>query len=304
MRTKKIKLFKNKIIDYLAVFLLRVIAFLPWRAITLIGTIIGYFMCLFPNKNKYVATIQINKCFAHLGQTEINKLIKKSLINIGRNMLENICSVISHPNRSLKLIDEIHGLDELNQALKSDKAVVCLTSHLGNWEILNHFYGSLCNSTCFYRPLKKFKRLDTLIKNARTKNKNTVVPSTKRGILTIMKQVKAGAAVGIPIDPEPSLQAGIFVPFLGVQTLTSKFAHTLLTNNNACGFFMHAIRKKNGSFAIYIEPAPSAMYDQDATTATHAMSQVLEKYITLYPEQYLWSMKRFKNRPNNEIKWY
>jgi len=305
IKTIKTKLFKNSLIDYLAVFLLRTLALLPWRVISFIGIFVGYLLYLLPTRTKQVTTIQISKCFAHLNQTDLNNLIKKSVINIGRAMLENICSIIFKPQRALKLINEVHGLNELQNALNSKQAVVCLTSHLGNWEILNHYFGSLCCCTCFYRPLKKFKRLDIFIKNSRSQTQNEVVPSTKKGILTVIKKVKLGCAVGIPIDPEPAASAGVFAPFLGVQTLTSKFAHNLLTgSNNVHAFFMHAIRKNDGYFAVYIERAPIAMFDLDPKTSINAMSCVLAKYVSKYPDQYLWSMKRFKHRPNNEPKWY
>ena len=39
-------------------------------------------------------------------------------------------------------------------ALASGKGVVGITSHLGNWEVLNHFYCAQCKPIIFYRPPK------------------------------------------------------------------------------------------------------------------------------------------------------
>ena len=34
------------------------------------------------------------------------------------------------------------------------------------------------------------------------------------------------------------------------------------------------------------------------------MSAVIESYVRRWPSQYMWSMKRFKKRPEGEKRWY
>jgi KDO2-lipid IV(A) lauroyltransferase len=46
------------------------------------------------------------------------------------------------------------------------------------------------------------------------------------------------------------------------------------------------------------------MYSEDVEVSTAAMSGMVEKYVRAYPSQYLWSMKRFKKRPEGEPRWY
>jgi KDO2-lipid IV(A) lauroyltransferase len=54
----------------------------------------------------------------------------------------------------------------LEQALASGKGVVGITSHLGNWEVLNHFYCNQCKPIIFYRP-PKLKAVDDLLREQR-----------------------------------------------------------------------------------------------------------------------------------------
>ncbi|MNF94459.1 Lipid A biosynthesis lauroyl acyltransferase [compost metagenome] len=132
-----------------------------------------------------------------------------------------------------------------------------------------------------------------------------MAPSTKEGILSVIKEVRKGGAVGIPADPEPSLSAGLFVPFLGTRALTSKFVPGMLAGGKARGVFLHALRLPDGSgFKVILEAAPEAMYSEDVEEAVTAMSAVVERYVRAYPTQYMWSMKRFKKRPDGEKKWY
>ena len=70
-------------------------------------------------------------------------------------------------------------------------------------------------------------------------------------------------------------------------------------------FFINGFRLEDGSgFKVVIEAAPEAMYSEDLYVATAAMSGMVEKYVRAYPSQYMWSMKRFKKRPEGELRWY
>ncbi|MQT28823.1 lysophospholipid acyltransferase, partial [Pseudomonas helleri] len=224
--------------------------------------------------------------------------------DIGKSLTESACAWIWPAQRSIDLVREVEGLDVLKDALASGKGVVGITSHLGNWEVLNHFYCSQCKPIIFYRP-PKLKAVDELLRKQRVQLGNRVAASTKEGILSVIKEVRKGGQVGIPADPEPAESAGIFVPFLGTTALTSKFVPNMLAGGKAVGVFLHAVRLPDGSgFKVILEAAPEAMYSTDTETACAAMSQVVEKYVRAYPSQYMWSMKRFKKRPPGEARWY
>ncbi|PZR31899.1 MAG: lipid A biosynthesis lauroyl acyltransferase, partial [Ectopseudomonas oleovorans] len=49
---------------------------------------------------------------------------------------------------------------------------------------------------------------------------------------------------------------------------------------------------------------PEGMYSENVEEGVAAMSEVVSRYVRSYPSQYMWSMKRFKKRPEGEAKWY
>ncbi|MDA7086767.1 lysophospholipid acyltransferase [Pseudomonas sp. SA3-5] len=288
----------------LVVGFLRLFALLPWRAVQAVGNLIGWLMWKLPNSSREVVRINLAKCFPELGEDERERLVGQSLKDIGKTLTESACAWIWPAQKSIGLVREVEGLEVLEQALASGKGVVGITSHLGNWEVLNHFYCAQCKPIIFYRP-PKLKAVDELLRQQRVQLGNRVAPSTREGILSVIKEVRKGGAVGIPADPEPSLSAGVFVPFLATQALTSKFVAGMLVGGKACGVFLHALRLADGSgFKVILEAAPAEMYSDDVETAVAAMSGVIEKYVRAYPSQYMWSMKRFKKRPPGEPKWY
>jgi len=287
-----------------AVLALRALAALPWRTSQRLGAGLGWLMYRLPNRSREVARINLSKCFPERSKAELDKLLRQSLMDTGRWFAESASAWLRPAAHSLALIREVEGLEVLQEALASGKGVVGITSHLGNWEVLNHFYCSQCQPVNLYRP-PKIEALDYLLRQQRTQLGNQVAPSTLEGIRLVLKTVRGGGAVGIPADPEPTESAGFFVPFLATQALTSKFVPSMLTGGKARGVFLHALRLPKGAgFKVILQAAPEAMYSSDLEQATAAMSQVLENYVRRYPSQYLWSMKRFKKRPAGEARWY
>ena len=294
----------DKLKGALLVGALRLFALLPWRAVQASGSAIGWLMWKLPNRSRDVVRINLAKCFPEMDPAERERLVGRSLKDIGKSLTESACAWIWPAQRSLELVREVEGLEVLKDALASGKGVVGITSHLGNWEVLNHFYCSQCKPIIFYRP-PKLKAVDELLRKQRVQLGNKVAASTKEGILSVIKEVRKGGQVGIPADPEPSESAGIFVPFFATQALTSKFVPNMLAGGKAVGVFLHALRLPDGSgYKVILEAAPDAMYSTDTETACAAMSQVVERYVRAYPSQYMWSMKRFKKRPPGEARWY
>jgi len=288
----------------LVVGVLRLVAMLPWPLVQGLGAVIGWLMWKLPNRSREVARTNLAKCFPEHDAAAIDRLLGKSLNGIGKTFTESACAWIWPAEKTLGLIKQVEGLEVLERALASDKGVVGITSHLGNWEVLNHFYCAQCKPIIFYRP-PKLKAVDDLLQQQRVQLGNRVAPSTKEGILSVIKEVRRGGAVGIPADPEPSEGSGLFVPFFAIQALTSKFVPGMLAGGKAEGVFLHALRLEDGSgYKVVLEAAPAEMYSTDPAVGVAAMSAMIEKYVRAYPAQYMWTMKRFKKRPPGEKRWY
>lgn len=283
---------------------LRLFAMLPWRWVQRLGAAIGWLSYRLPNRSREVTRINLSRCFPELSETELDELLRRSLVSIGMTLTESACAWIWPAQKTLRLVREVEGLEHLQEALASGKGVVALSSHLGNWEVLLHYLGVHCKAAILYRPVK-LKAVDDLLRRQRVQMGNEVVTSNQSGILALIKKVRRGGAAGIAVDPEPALANGVFVPFFGVPALTSKFAPSLLKGHKAVGVFLHATRLPDGSgYRVVVEPAPEAMYGEDDEAAVAAMSAVLERAVRRAPEQYMWNMKRFKRRPAGEAKWY
>jgi Kdo2-lipid IVA lauroyltransferase/acyltransferase len=294
----------EKLKGALVVGFLRMFALLPWRVAQSLGAAIGWLMWKLPNGSRDVASINLRKCFPELDDAGHRRLLRQSLMAIGKTLTESACAWIWPAERTLKLVYQVEGEQVLQDALAGDKGVVLISSHLGNWEVLLQYVSSVSKPTVLYRPIK-MQAVDDLLIRKRTQQGNSLVPSTKEGILSLIKTVRRGGVAGIAADPEPSVSSGLFVPFLGVPALTSKFVPSLVNGHKAVAVFMHALRLDDGNgYRVVIEAAPEAIYGDDQEAAVAALNQGIEKQVRKDPSQYMWNMKRFKKRPAGEAKWY
>ncbi|WP_022960805.1 lysophospholipid acyltransferase [Halopseudomonas pelagia] len=283
---------------------LKLFSSLPFGVAQRCGAALGWLMWKLPNRSREVVRTNLAHCMPELSEQEREELVGKTLLDTGRAFAESACAWMWTPQKTVGLIKEVEGMDILQAALAEGKGVVGITSHLGNWEVLNHWYCSQCSPVIFYRPPKQ-KAVDDLLKKQRVQLGNKVAPSTREGIISVMREVRKGGAVGIPADPEPALKSGLFVPFFAVQALTSKFVPNLLKGNDAQAIYLHCLRlADNSGFKVIVEAAPESLYSEDADAAVASMSKTIESYVRRWPSQYMWSMKRFKKRPPGEKKWY
>ncbi len=106
-------------------------------------------------------------------------------------------------------------------------------------------------------------------------------------------------------DQDPGKKKGIFAPFYGIPTATYPALPKLAKLGNAQVIPCMARLKRFGfGFdVIYGNPLDNFPTDDLGADVT-AMNQAIEALIEHAPEQYFWSHKRFKTRPDGEHPFY
>src|SRR5690606_4127341 len=93
----------EKLKGALAVGFLRLFALLPWRAVQAVGSAIGWLMWKLPNGSREVVRINLAKCFPELSEAERERLVGRTLRDIGRTLTESACAWIWPVQRTLGL---------------------------------------------------------------------------------------------------------------------------------------------------------------------------------------------------------
>lgn len=273
---------------------------LKLRFLHIIGHFVGLCLYILPNKAKYVSQKNINSCFSHHSESYRDTLLRKSLIELGKTILELGPLWLWPTEKLLSLVKEIHGIEPLEACLQGGRGLFAATPHLGAWELCGLVGSSRYPFTAMYRP-PRIKELEPWIIQSRERAGAKLVDFGRQGIKEMIVSLKKGEVVGILPDQEPRDSGGVFAPFFGVPAYTMTILSKLAGKTGAAVFFAYMERLPKGQgYRLIIHEAQDDIDSDDEQTAANALNKSIETCISACPEQYMWSYRRFKRRPPGE----
>lgn len=274
---------------------LSLLAKLPLSVLQSIGAAIGELaFWLAPS---YRRRIRENLLQANLCEPSILKEVSK---NAGRQSLESIWvwyRPVATVLAKVKVTARAQTLIE--NAMKSQQAVVFMTPHVGCFEVLpvwlaGTFYKDLQrNITILYRPPKN-AWLRSVVGKARQAEGIEAVPTTLSGVKHIIRNMRKGHTFGALPDQVPSGGGeGVWAPFFNKQALTMTLAIRVAKQFNAIRIFAWTTRTEEGWVLDAKEWDDPLTEDMRHNAAL--MNHQIEDIIRSCPTQYAWSYNRYKN---------
>ena len=272
-------------------FFLSFCSHLPLKINHYLGTFIGLLLYLLNTDAKKVTRQNISLCFSELSNSEQQSLVKKSLIETGKNLTE--CSLIWNQSFSenAKYIRNIYGENHLD----TKKNTILLVPHLGCWEITGRVIANNHAITFLFKPLKGWRQNKYLFER-RNKGNLTMASADKSGIIKLQRALKNGELVGMLPDQDPGHEGGIIAPFFNYPVNTMTLLIRLANKHNARIIMCWANRLKNGrGFDLNFEPLDLISNSDDLLDQVTLMNRAIENLIRRFPDQYMWSYRRFKS---------
>ena len=236
-----------------------------------------------------------------------DELLRGCFENLGRAL-----GVFSHfqresPESWRKFVD-CEGLEQLAAARETGRGVILFTGHIGAWE-LSSFALSL-----FDQPLSFLVRridnpkVEALVDRYRISRGNRTIDKmfAAREMLQILQ---GGGTLGILVDLNTLDREAVFVDYFGVKAATTFIVAKLALRTGADVFPVFAPwDEARGKFVVHVGDAlrfeSSGDETEDVRRLTQAMTAVVEDYVRLYPDQWLWIHRRWKTRPPGEPEIY
>lgn len=245
--------------------------------------------------------------FPELSEREHGDLLRGSFRNFGR-----LLAVFSHFDSNdpdeLQTVIDCEGLERLDAARAKGQGVILFTGHLGAWELTSF------GLSAFGRPLSFLVRridnpkIEALVDHARTRLGNRTVDK-RAAAREMLQTLQAGETLGILVDLNTHEREGIFVDFFGVQASTTFILAKLAARTGAQVLPIFAPwNEKRKRFLLKIdEPLAVPRTEDEAQEVrelTQSFTNLIEKYVRQYPDQWLWIHRRWKTRPPGEPEIY
>jgi len=291
----------------LAWLLIRGISILPRPVARAAGIGLGQLVYLLHGKLRRVGMRNLQLAFPEKSAHERRRILRGEFTSLGRQLAE-VCLFPSYTRENVTKIVVYDGFENFERAEARGKGVIYLTAHLGGWE-LSAFSHSIQG-----HPLHVVMRgmdnpfLDRFITHLRTMHGNRAVDKDNfvRGLLSAMK---AGETVGILMDTNMTPPQGVFVDFFGIPACTASGLARIALRTDAAvvpGFTIwdRELRKYRLRFDPALALIRTGDEEADIVANTALFTKVIEQYVRLYPDQWLWVHRRWKTRPAGEKSLY
>ena len=259
----------------------------------LIASCIGHLLWVFSKKIKRTVLTNIKICLPQSIHEDELALAKKVFIRYGHSILE-IGQAWFASNDQINKLFIVEGENYLAEARLSNKPILLGTAHFTCLEL-----GLAKASTLFdryaglYRPSKN-DLIEYVMYKARIRRGCSMIPHSS--IKELIKKLKQKfVAVYLPDQPELTAPTDL-LNFFSNPCVTNLALSKIARISGAiilpmCMRFDVALDRYVLSFKKAYEPSDDERYD------TQKLLNIFEDYIKLYPEQDLWSYKKFKGRP-------
>ncbi len=242
--------------------------------------------------------VRRNLQFAHPGWTrqKVENISRRVFQNIGISFLEFL-QMASMSREQVLGRTRVVGLENLQNALKSDKGLIIVSAHLGSWEMGLGF-------ACYYiqKPTLgvakkiRFAPLNRWVHRLRTRFGLKIV--YKKGALPEMRRMlRRGGVIGLLVD-QSRRSEGVDVNFFGHRVTATPAAAFLAIRCKSPVLPIFCVRDDSGRLTVVVQSAlemkRTGDLRSDVQTNTQIITDVVEKAVRKYPEQWFWVHKRWK----------
>lgn len=288
---------------YIGIGLIWLVSLLPLAIAQKIGALIGWFSWKTGSENLRRTKINLRLCYPDYSEEQIDELAKKSLDSLGKSFAEIGMTWMWPIPKVRKLITQVEGEEYLLKALDDKNGIILIAPHLGNWEILNHFFRTYLFMTVMYKK-SKIPAFDQFVYKTRKRVDVGLVPADRSGVMALFDLLNDKGVVAVLPDQQPKRTSGVFAPFFGQTALTGKLIGELARKTPAYLLCCYAKRLEDGSYGVVLKPASEMIRDEDEVVAATALNESIEECIRECPDQYQWSYKRFRAQPDKNINFY
>ncbi|MSQ62664.1 MAG: lipid A biosynthesis acyltransferase [Betaproteobacteria bacterium] len=292
------------------IFMLLWIAhFLPYRALVVIGNIVGVLAFWFIPERRHVTRVNLEKCFPAMNGDEREALAKAHFRAFCRSFVDRALLWWA-PRARIERLVRVEGLEHLRAAMgkpggKPDcTPVILLAPHFAGLDAGFTRLSCDVDMVSMYANQKN-ARFGELLKRGRTRFGDQRLVSRQEGIRSTLSAMRAGRPFYYLPDQDYGPRDTIFVPFFGVPAATlpglSRIAQVAVARVLPC---VTRMLPGAAGYVLRIDAPWDNFPTGDLAADTRRMNEYIERRVLEMPEQYLWMHKRFKTRPAGEARFY
>lgn len=288
--------------SWLGLVCMRLLAPLPLPAIALVGGTLGELLYRFMSGRRHITLTNLRACFPELTPRQRRRIARAHFRAMAQATLTVPIVWWGSPARLDRLVRR-RGEEHLKTALAAQRTVILLAAHFVAIEMGGVSLSQDYPLIDMYKRLKN-RLFDHLLRRRRTRFNGRLVERSE-GIKPVLRAIKDGGIFLYLTDQDQGREGAVFAPFFGIpaSTVTGLSRVAALTDAVVIPCFMRALPWGRG-YEVIFQPPLENFPTNDAVADTTRMNKIIENAVREMPEQYFWSHRRFKTRPEGEAPFY
>ncbi len=281
---------------------LRALGWLPFPVIYALSAVLGESLFWLFKSRRHICLTNLRLCFPQMS--------KQQRLRIGRRHFRLlVCSLLSvgvvwwGSSKRLRRVVKIKGNEHLDQAQQTGQNVILLAPHFVALDA-GGIALSLDRALTSMYQTNKNPVFDRLAINQRGRFGIDLF-DRKAPLTSLIRQIRSGKPFYYLPDQNAGAKHGIFAPFFGVQASTFPMLGKMTKAGKAIVIPCSSqILPWGRGIETTLYPPLQGFPQGDSLEDTTRMNQEVERLAEMLPDDYLWSHKRFKRRPEGETSVY
>ena len=294
--------FWSRALFYLMAGVIHALSLLPDFVLYPLGIAGGYLGYLIDRRHVKIGMRNLAIAFPEREEAQRRRILRASYVNLGRSAAEyvRLGGFFYHRLKQRVIYNRFEYWKEI-QRQNPGKGLIILTAHFGNFELLPAAHAMYGYQISLVHHTQRFAAGDALMTFVRERAGVRVIRkhAAARAVLRALRQ---GELVGIPFDQNAKRSEAIFVPFFDEIAAASSGLARLVAISGAPVVPVFIIREPDlRTHRIEIQDVLPMRHTDDAAgdieENTRRLVGVIEAMVRRYPEQFLWTHRRYRTRP-------
>ncbi|MBN2684626.1 MAG: lysophospholipid acyltransferase family protein [Pontiellaceae bacterium] len=280
------------------------IPLLPRRSVIALSRTAGSLAMLLPLRERTVGMKNIEAVFGDSKtDSEKRRILRSSFATFSLTMLD-VFWFARNPEKRISKYVRFEESAAKTSLFNPDKAAICITAHIGSWELLGQACALMNLDLASIAATVKNQAVDRLLIEQRERTGQTIIPQ-KGALRTLITRFRNNGKAAFVLDQNtPLTEGGIEVEFLGFPMPVSSAPASLAYRTSTKIAFGVCLPEPDGCYTIRvtqtISPPPfdkEADAGQIAKELTQRIQDIISAEIRKHPEFWLWSYKHWRRAP-------
>ena len=275
---------------------LRMLVYLPRSLASVVGRTLGDLYRVTDSKRRNVVDVNLRLCFPDMPIEQREQLKRKHYRQFGCAFVD-MALIWWASERFLKRHLRFHGLHYYDAERQQGNAVVLLTGHFVAIDIGGPIISTQHKQIGLIKPLYN-EVMDWVLGRGRIRFGSRML-LRDRGMRQVVESIKQGYGFSYVPDEDFGPEKSVFVPFLGTlaPTITAVSKLARMTRATVLPCFVWR-QPGNDGYVVDIRAPLEGFPSGDDMADAARVRKVLADAVNEHPDQYMWTFKFFKTRPD------